>query len=77
MSFKGTVKNGVVVLESGVSLPDGTSVRVEAEATPAGKSRELDPIWSIGELAVPTGIPDLATNIDHYLYGHPKITNGK
>jgi hypothetical protein len=77
MSYKGTVKNGVVVLESGVSLPDGTNVRIEAEAAPAADSRELDPIWSIGELAVPTGIPDLATNIDHYLYGHPKVTNGK
>ena len=28
-SYRGTVKDGVVVLEPGVDLPDGTAVRVE------------------------------------------------
>lgn len=31
-----------------------------------------DPLFRITDLAMETGIPDLATNIDHYLYGHPK-----
>jgi hypothetical protein len=29
----------------------------------------------MGEEALETGIPDLATNADHYLYGHPKIVH--
>jgi hypothetical protein len=84
MSYKGTVKNGVVVLESPGALPEGTVVRVEPEQKPgtADEARtipksELDPVWRMGELAVPTGIPDLATNADHYLYGHPKVTDAK
>ncbi len=31
-----------------------------------------DPLLRLIELAVDTGIPDLAENADHYLYGHPK-----
>ena len=33
---------------------------------------ELDPAYNISSLAVDTGIPDLASNHDHYLYGLPK-----
>ncbi|MGA2233517.1 MAG: hypothetical protein ABSH22_21640 [Tepidisphaeraceae bacterium] len=31
MAYRGRVKNGVVVLDSPVALPDGTRVRVEVE----------------------------------------------
>lgn len=52
---------------------DDTPARIEpmdpGETLPAD-----DPIYRITDLAVPTGIPDLARNIDHYLYGHPKVT---
>jgi hypothetical protein len=34
----------------------------------------MDPLLRMLDLAVETGIPDLATNIDFYLYGHPKTT---
>lgn len=78
MSCKGTVKNGVVVLELGANLPERTQVRVEAEPPAATSSDSaLDPLWRMGELAVDTGIPDLAVNIDHYLYGHPKATDAQ
>ena len=30
------------------------------------------PIYRVHKYAVDTGIPDLAQNLDHYLYGHPK-----
>ena len=30
MSYRGIVKNGVVVLDSGAKLPDGTAVQVQA-----------------------------------------------
>lgn len=77
MSYKGTVKNGVIVLEPGVKLADGTFVSVEPEPRPAVKDEGLDPAWRMDELAGDTGIPDLAVNLDHYLYGHPKVTDGK
>ncbi|MEK7685780.1 MAG: hypothetical protein AAB466_10190 [Verrucomicrobiota bacterium] len=83
MCYRGTVKNGVVVLEPGAELPEGTSVRVEAEPKPTASTAALvkvapedDPLWSIPDLAVDTGISDLAVNLDHYLYGHPKVKDG-
>jgi hypothetical protein len=33
---------------------------------------EKDPLLGLIDLAVDTGIPDLAENADHHLYGHPK-----
>ena len=72
MVYPGRVKNGVVVLEGGVELPEGTPVQVttiEAQE-PAGVD---DQLYRLGELAVSTGTPDLALNIDHYLYGHPRV----
>jgi len=78
MTFEGTVQGGVVVLEPGAQLADGTLVRVEPISKPVSDQdrKEFD-IFRMGELAVDTGIPDLATNIDHYLYGHPKVTDAK
>ncbi len=31
----------------------------------------------MSDLAVDTGLPDLASNVNHYLYGHPKADDGK
>ena len=82
MSYKGTVKNGVVVLEPGADIPENTMVRVEPfppeqpEPAPVADA-DLDPVWRMAELARDTGIPDLAVNADHYLYGHPKVTDGR
>ena len=36
------------------------------------ESIESDSAYNIASLAVDTGIPDLASNHDHYLYGVPK-----
>ena len=64
------------MLEPGVQLANGTLVRVEPilmdEAT---KGVQRGDIFRMGDLAVDTGIPDLATNADHYLYGHPKVSD--
>ena len=79
MSYRGQVKGGVVVLEPGAALPDGTIVRVEPLAAASAQAEgdtDSDPVFGISALAVDTGIADLATNIDHYLYGHPKATDG-
>jgi hypothetical protein len=71
MVLRGQIQNGVVVFEGQVPLPEGTQVEVKPVETPADSPSE-DAFYDIGKLAVPTGIPDLAQNIDHYLYGHPK-----
>jgi hypothetical protein len=78
MVYQGTVQNGVVVFLNGIHLPDGTPVRVElAGETEAHKPRppEDDVLLNMSKFAVDMGIPDLAANIDHYLYGHPKVTD--
>jgi hypothetical protein len=36
------------------------------------ESAETDPAFDLASLAVNTGISDLASNHDHYLYGTPK-----
>jgi len=77
MSYNGTVKNGVIVLEPGAALREGTLVRVETLPQTADPDADLDPAFKIGELAVDCGVSDLAVNLDHYLYGHPKVTNGE
>ncbi len=78
MTYHGRVKNGVVVLDADARIPDGTMVRVEpiepgcVDASP----ERLSPLFRASERARGTGIPDLAINHDHYLYGHPKVTDG-
>jgi len=71
MTYKGHVENGVIVLDGDATLPDGTSVRVEAvpsdEALESLRKglRELSGI-------VKDMPPDMARNHDHYLHGTPK-----
>ena len=76
MIYHGTVKGNVVVLEAGAFLPDGTPVQVETgQRGGNGSMSEGNELFRMGELAVETGIADLALNADHYLYGHPKVKN--
>jgi hypothetical protein len=74
MVYRGRIKDGVAVLEGDARLPDGTLVEV-SPVEPEPTSVEDDPFYRIYELAEPSGIPDLAQNIDHYLYGHPKASD--
>lgn len=76
MIYRGAVKHGVVELEKGATLPDGTRVNIEPLALqeqPDGRNDNA--LFAMSDLAVDTGIEDLATNIDHYLYGHPKVSS--
>jgi hypothetical protein len=70
MTYRGEVKNGVIVLESGAILGEGTVVRVEpvdCEEEPTLADR-LQQVIGIAE-----GLPsDLAEQHDHYLHGRPK-----
>ena len=71
MSYKGTVKNGVVVLAPDVKLAEGTPV----EVIPEEIQPEDDPfLAAVAKVAKPRPHwpKDYATNLDHYLYGVPK-----
>jgi hypothetical protein len=77
MTYRGTVRKGVVVLDPGAALDDGTVVEVHpVEAKPAQQTPASQPtIWE--KLAAMSGSvkdlpPDAARNLDHYLYGLPK-----
>jgi hypothetical protein len=71
MTYRGHVKNGVVVLDAAVTLPEGA----EVEVSPRDADKD-SPTWAeafkdvIGKAE---GLPtDSSTNHDHYLYGTPK-----
>jgi hypothetical protein len=62
-------RNGRIELPADVHLPEDTRVTVivpdnATHGTPA------DPAYSIPDLASDIGPPDLARNLEHYLYGH-------
>jgi hypothetical protein len=74
----GKVVNGVIVLDQPGRLEDGTTVRVqpleknsEASGEDVNSLREmlLSHAGVIEDADLP---PDLAENLDHYLYGTPK-----
>jgi hypothetical protein len=72
--FHGKVKNGVVVLENGTKLPDGTDVRVEpfsrdesiAVEGPTLAEQFADVIGTVPDLP-----SDMAAQHDHCLHGAP------
>ncbi len=77
MTYRGHVKDGMVVLDNGAKLPDGAEVLVElaparATAAPADEGPTLYDSLApfIGKAE---GLPsDMSVNLDHYLYGTPK-----
>jgi len=77
MTYRGHIKNGVVVLDESVSLPEGE----EVEVILPGATRKRKPrrkIRSLYERLKPVIgkaqnlPPDASINHDHYLYGLPK-----
>lgn len=81
MTYQGTVQNGVVVLDNGLSLPNGTvvTILIPAEAATGTEEAGEPTIWQkLVELgrqveSEPCDLPsDLAANHDHYLHGLPK-----
>jgi hypothetical protein len=77
MSYRGRIKNGVVVFPFPVSLPEGAEVQVEAVASaPSSDNGATPKPWSevfgdvIGSVE---GLPtDFAAQHDHYIHGTPK-----
>ena len=76
MTYRGHVKNGAVVLDEEVPLPEGAAVAVEVLAAERAAEKEESPPLHDGLdglIGVAKGLPsDLARNHDHYLYGRPK-----
>ena len=79
MTYRGKVKNGVVVLEGPNAPPEGAPVSVRVLKPAARRStRAAKPGRSLYERLKPfIGIcddlpPDISINHDHYLYGTPK-----
>ena len=71
MTYRGRIKNGVVILNPPASLPEGCEVDVAL-----AEEQALPPTWAevfkdlIGRAE---GLPtDMARNHDHYLHGAPR-----
>jgi hypothetical protein len=73
MTLRGHVKNGTVVLNEPVGLPDGTDVEVEVR--PVEEAGEGPTLYERlrGVVGSAEGLPvDMAENHDHYIHGTPK-----
>ena len=70
--------NGAALLSDEDTLQPMAECFVEERVKPllqTPMNPEDDPLFDMAKYAVKTGIRDLATNLDHYLYGHPKVTD--
>lgn len=70
MTYKGHIKNGSVVLDEPVALPEGAEVTVDLApaAQPVPLAELLKDVIGKAE-----GLPsDASSQKRHYLYGHPK-----
>jgi hypothetical protein len=79
MTYVGTVQGGVVVLEGGAALPEGTRVRVEPDAESVAKPSDAQPQGgTLGQRLLKfagsaAGLPpDLAEFHDCYIHGTPR-----
>ena len=78
MMYRGHVKNGMVVLDDAVTLPEGIPVQVHCLVREAEQPALDDRGETIGQklskyAGKATGLPiDASRNHDHYLYGKPK-----
>ena len=71
MTLEGTMNNGVLVLDNGVQLPDGTRVEVVVKAQAKAASPLGEALLKLAGTAV--GLPeDMAEQHDHYIHGTPK-----
>jgi hypothetical protein len=79
MTLQGHVKNGTIVLDQPIALPEGAAVQVEvssfqapiAEIRAPGRKTLAERFKNI--VGVASDLPqDLADQHDHYLHGTPK-----
>jgi hypothetical protein len=78
MTYRGRVKNGVVVPEPGARLQEGMDVRIEPVAEAKDTAQESNGARQLREGLlsfsgiIKEGPSDLARNHDHYLHGTPQ-----
>lgn len=78
MTIRGRVKNGVVLVEPGVTLPEGAEVKMEVASGVEDETALDEHGQTLGQKLLKyagkaVGLPpDAARNHDHYLYGTPK-----
>jgi hypothetical protein len=73
MTYEGHIENGVVVLENGATLPEGTRVRVETTEIRSSEGVTRKPLGKALQRfsGIAVGLPDdMAENHDHYLHVH-------
>lgn len=73
MTYRGTVRNGIVELEPGATLPEGTQVQVTTvPAEHPADDDEKHPLRRYAKMSFDADLPpDLSEQHDHYLYGAP------
>jgi hypothetical protein len=70
MIYRGYVRDGGVVLDEKIDLPDGVEVRIEpVEAPPKTLAERFKNVIGQAE-DLPS---DMAAQHDHYLYGTPNL----
>lgn len=70
MTVRGTVRDGIIILEKAIQLPNGTEVEVIVPDEVGGKPTLLGLLELAGTV---NDLPaDMAKNHDHYLHGQPK-----
>ena len=72
MTFRGTVNNGRVDLDAGSDLPNGARVDVLL-----AKDESLLDFFKRNAVRDPSLPKDYASELDHYMYGHPKQSGTK
>jgi hypothetical protein len=71
MTLDGIVRNGMIVLDQGASLPEGTRVKVIAEPAEVEAKPTLLGLRKLAGIA--KDLPeDFAAQHDHYIHGTPK-----
>ena len=77
MVYHAHVRNGVILLDDPVTLPEGASVSVQV-LEPEETESDVPSPSLLDRLKAVVGTadglpPDAASNVDHYLYGQPKV----
>ena len=72
MTYRGHVRNGQILLDQSVVLPEGAEVRVEVASEPVQDGDELAAML-MRHAGKGHDLPtDLAAQHDHYAHGKPK-----
>ena len=80
MTYRGHVRNGLIVLDEPTDLPEGTAVEVHPaeETEPQQKPDPEEKVPTLYERLTPfigmvkDAPPDASVNYEHHLYGSPK-----